>query len=141
MVSLQHSEAFGLNQGDEHGLLGGSWVVISGVISPLIGVITIVTLIITPLIALARDLPGGRAVDNRLEGLFTPWFRFLGTLLTATWFRVSLGCRSGSCEGKHLQRPLAWRLVFMRQPGAGYMDFVRFHSGFGGTKRGFSSVG
>ena len=31
-------------------VLGGSWVVISGVISPLIGVITIVTLIITPLI-------------------------------------------------------------------------------------------
>ena len=31
-------------------LLGGSWVVINGVISPPIGVITIVTLIITPLI-------------------------------------------------------------------------------------------
>ena len=31
-------------------VLGGSWVVISGVISPLIGVITIVTLIITTLI-------------------------------------------------------------------------------------------
>ena len=31
-------------------LLGGSWVVISGVISPLILVITIVTLLITPLI-------------------------------------------------------------------------------------------
>ena len=31
-------------------LLGGSWVVISGVISPLIWVITIVTLLITPLI-------------------------------------------------------------------------------------------
>ena len=32
------------------GLLGGSWVVISRVISPLILVITIVTLLITPLI-------------------------------------------------------------------------------------------
>ena len=32
-------------------LLGGSWVVISGVITPLIGLITIVTLLITPLIA------------------------------------------------------------------------------------------
>ena len=32
------------------GLLGGSWVVISGAISPLIGVITIVTLLISPLI-------------------------------------------------------------------------------------------
>ena len=32
-------------------LLGGSWVVISGVISPLIRVITIVTLLITPLIS------------------------------------------------------------------------------------------
>ena len=31
-------------------LLGGSWLVISRVISPLIGVITIVTLLITPLI-------------------------------------------------------------------------------------------
>ena len=31
-------------------ILGGSWVVISGVISPLIWVITIVTLLITPLI-------------------------------------------------------------------------------------------
>ena len=31
-------------------LLGGSWVVISRVISPLIGVISIVTLLITPLI-------------------------------------------------------------------------------------------
>ena len=31
-------------------LLGGSWVVISGVISPLIRVISIATLVITPLI-------------------------------------------------------------------------------------------
>ena len=31
-------------------ILGGSWVVINGVISPLIGVITIVTLLISPLI-------------------------------------------------------------------------------------------
>ena len=32
------------------GLLGGSWVVISGVISPLISVISLVTLLITPFI-------------------------------------------------------------------------------------------
>ena len=32
------------------GLLGGSWLVISGVISPLIWVIIFVTLLITPLI-------------------------------------------------------------------------------------------
>ena len=32
------------------GLLGGSWGVISGVISPLIGIIVIVTLLISPLI-------------------------------------------------------------------------------------------
>ena len=38
------------------GLLGGSWVVISRVISPLIGVITIVTLVITPLIT-TREPP------------------------------------------------------------------------------------
>ena len=31
-------------------VLGGSWVVITGVVSPLIWVITIVTLLITPLI-------------------------------------------------------------------------------------------
>ena len=37
-------------------LLGGSWVVISGVISPLIGVISIVTLLITPLIT-TREPP------------------------------------------------------------------------------------
>ena len=34
----------------EESVLGGSWVVISGVISPLIWVITIVILLITPLI-------------------------------------------------------------------------------------------
>ena len=33
-----------------HALLGGSWVVVSGVISPLIGVIIIATLLITLLI-------------------------------------------------------------------------------------------
>ena len=38
------------------GLLGGSWVVISGVISPLIRVITTVTLLITPLIT-THELP------------------------------------------------------------------------------------
>ena len=32
------------------GLLGGSWVVISSVITPLMGLIAIVTLLITPLI-------------------------------------------------------------------------------------------
>ena len=36
--------------GDLHPLLGGSWVVISRVTSPLIGHITIVTLLISPLI-------------------------------------------------------------------------------------------
>ena len=35
---------------EEEGLLEGSWVVRSGVISPLIGVIVTVTLLITPLI-------------------------------------------------------------------------------------------
>ena len=37
-------------------LLGGSWVVISGVISVLIWVISIVTLLITPLTVEARKL-------------------------------------------------------------------------------------
>ena len=44
-------------------LLGGSWVVISGVISPLIWVITIVTLLITPLIT--NHEPPSRALGLR----------------------------------------------------------------------------
>ena len=39
-------------------LLGGSWVVISGVISPLIGVISVVTLLIT-LLATTHEPPSG----------------------------------------------------------------------------------
>ena len=40
----------GFKCGEFWKLLGGSWVVINGVISPLIGVIVIVMLLITPLI-------------------------------------------------------------------------------------------
>ena len=46
-MSVKRSEGLSLRQ---PALLGGSWVVINGVISPLMGVITIVTLILTPLI-------------------------------------------------------------------------------------------
>ena len=42
-------------------LLGGSWVVISGVISPLIWVIMRVTLLITPFIA-THEPPSSRAL-------------------------------------------------------------------------------
>ena len=42
-------------------MLGGSWVVISGVISPLIWVITIVTLLLTPLITTHEPLSAIRA--------------------------------------------------------------------------------
>ena len=52
-------------------LLGGSWVVISGVISPLIWVITIVTLLITP--EITPHEPPSRAWE--LRGL---WFTGLG---------------------------------------------------------------
>ena len=38
-----------LTEGSPQTLLGGSWVVISGVISPLIWVVSIATLLITPL--------------------------------------------------------------------------------------------
>ena len=37
-------------------MLGGSWVAISGVISPLIWVVIVVTLLITPLIELSMNL-------------------------------------------------------------------------------------
>ena len=49
------------------GLLGGSWVVISGVISPLIWVITIVTLLIGPLIT-THEPPsrGSRSFELRV---------------------------------------------------------------------------
>ena len=48
-------------------LLGGSWVVISGVISPLIWVITIVTLLIGPLIT-THEPPsrGSRSFELRV---------------------------------------------------------------------------
>ena len=47
-------------------LLGGSWVVISGVISPLIWVITIVTLLITPLIT-THEPPSAHVFGDALS--------------------------------------------------------------------------
>ena len=47
-------------------ILGGSWVVINGTISPLIWVITTITLLITPLIA-AHD-PLSRGSGDRVLG-------------------------------------------------------------------------
>ena len=49
------------------GLLGGSWVVISGVLSRLIWVITIATLLITPLITTHE--PPSRAEKGAYWGL------------------------------------------------------------------------
>ena len=46
-------------------LLGGSWVVISGLISPLIWVISIVTLLITPLIT-THEPPSTLANNGKL---------------------------------------------------------------------------
>ena len=62
-------------------LLGGSWVAISGVISPLIWVIIIATLIITPLIT-AHEPPsrGSRRSNSKLS-----WF-------CASDFCVVCGC-------------------------------------------------
>ena len=56
--------------GDWSGVVGGSWVVIRGVISPLIRVITIVTLLITPLIT-PREPPSKalRIEAQRSHGL------------------------------------------------------------------------
>ena len=48
-------------------LLGGSWVVISGVLSPLIWVIIIVTLLITPLIT-AHEAPSNYNRRPVLQG-------------------------------------------------------------------------
>ena len=49
-----------------HQLLGGSWIIISGVKSPLIRVINIVTLLITPLII--TDEPPSRLYYKALFG-------------------------------------------------------------------------
>ena len=54
-----HVEGAGLTPGrnkHHHCLLGGSWLVISGVISPLTWVISLVTLLITPRIT-THELP------------------------------------------------------------------------------------
>ena len=56
-------------------LLGGSWVVISGVISPLIWVTSIVTLLITPLIPTHE--PPSRVLKFGRVGLWGLGFRDL----------------------------------------------------------------
>ena len=53
---------------DEVETLGGSWVVIGGVISPLIWVITIVTLLMTPLIATRTSKQASSRVAATLDG-------------------------------------------------------------------------
>ena len=50
-------------------LLGGSWVVISGVISPLTWVTTIATLLITPLIT-THEPPSRSSFRHRARGVF-----------------------------------------------------------------------
>ena len=68
-------------------LLGGSWVVVSGVISPLVWFISIVTLLITPFITTHEPPsrgwgPGGLWLQSwKFEGLrfcFVFWFRVAG---------------------------------------------------------------
>ena len=61
--------------GASPGMLGGSWVVISGVMSPLIWVITIVTLLITPLITAHEPPSGPRKKSRRWKRLCLPWLR------------------------------------------------------------------
>ena len=55
------------------GLLGGSWVAMSGVISPLRWVITIVTLLITPLIATHEPPSRRTTVANNPGFSFRGW--------------------------------------------------------------------
>ena len=50
-------------------LLGGSWVVISGVIRDLIWILTIVTLLITPLIT-THEPPSRPKPDTLIESLY-----------------------------------------------------------------------
>ena len=69
-------------------LLGGSWVVISGVIRPLVWVITILTLLITPLIATHE--PPSRVLYCR--GVPLRSFRGLG----------GIGCGSFRVQGQGL---------------------------------------
>ena len=51
-------------------LLGGSWVAISGVISPLIWVLTIATLLIAPLVTTHE--PPGKALRTHILRLLGP---------------------------------------------------------------------
>ena len=55
-------------------MLGGSWVVISGVISPLIRVLSIVTLLITPLIT-THEPPSGAVFDTVPPGRHAQTFQ------------------------------------------------------------------
>ena len=50
-------------------MLGGSWVVISGVISPLIWVIILVTLLITPLITTHEPASAVVSLTRNLDAL------------------------------------------------------------------------
>ena len=61
-------------------LLGGSWVVTSRVISPLIGLITIVTLLITPLITTHEPPSRGIRAFEGLDGVYRVWLCLRGRL-------------------------------------------------------------
>ena len=77
-------------------LLGGSWVVISGVMSPLIWVITIVTRLITPLIP-THEPPSSRGRGREgLRGSFhgTVLLQRLGTWAKCGFRASSLRFRS-----------------------------------------------
>ena len=95
-------------------LLGGSWVVISGVISPLIWVIIIVTLLITPLIT-THEPPSKvhGSTPGALEA--SVWDRILcryQTTMLCLWPSAALHChlkqQSNHVLSRHKPETLTW---------------------------------
>ena len=64
-------------------ILGGSWVVISGVLSPLIWVITVVTLLLTPFITTPE--PPSRGLGSGFPE--RPGLGFWGSAQASLWLR------------------------------------------------------
>ena len=69
-------------------LLGGSWVVVSMVISPLIWVRTIVTLPIAPLISTHEHPSIGCVRDSSLRRMFFSRFKSFRSCVKAFRFRI-----------------------------------------------------
>ena len=74
-----------------HGVLGGSWVVISGVISPVLRVINIVILLITLLIT--NHEPPSKTCVNRWKGKLLAMKHKSGSSSDA----LGIGCYNEPC--------------------------------------------